>query len=99
MAEAARGLDLEKVIVEMPWWDSKKWNPKEWYPMPVGYMARAQNEYIIEGYHVFRLDPEIKPGNKLFGDIDLVEFDEGGPLIFSHALKICELHNQRRMLE
>ena len=82
-------MSREKYETEMPWWNTKKWKPDEWYPMPFGYMERDQPEYIIEGYMIFK---QSNPN----GDI---EPTFPSCFLFSTALRICEEHNNRTMIE
>lgn len=85
-------IELEKTATEIRWGDAKKWVEGDWYPMPVGFFERDQDEYVIDGYDIFMQDP------KKNGDINPVDFDGAGPFIFSEALRICEAHNKRKML-
>ncbi len=82
-------MSREKYESEMPWWDTKKWKPGEWYPMPIGFMERDQPEYIIDGYMCF----EQSDSN---GDITPTL---PATFTFSTALKICEEKNNRQMLQ
>ncbi len=76
---------------ELPWGVSKTWKLGDWYPMPMGYMERDQEEYIIEGYMIYELQ------DKESGDIKPVL--DADPMIFSNAILICEARNGRRMLD
>lgn len=83
--------NLKITGTELPWGDSKTWEPKQWYPMPVGFFARDQEEYIIEGYDIFVLEDAES------GDTKPVVFGQSS-FVFSQALAICEAHNGRKML-
>ncbi len=83
--------------IELPWGDAKQWKPGEWFPLPVGFFARNQKEYIVEGYDIFEVDPN--NGNET-GDIIPACRETGIPTtVFSVALAICEEHNGRKMLK
>jgi hypothetical protein len=90
---------MKVIECEIPWGDSKEWKLGDWYPMPMGFMARDQDEYIIDGWKVFKLDPAIKPDSRMFGDIVPIDEWSDHTLIFSMALAICEMKNQRTMLK
>jgi len=84
---------MDKYETEIPWAEVKNWVSGEWYPMPVGFFARNQKEYIIEGYMIFRRDDEHNPD-------DMVPVRQTDRCFtFSTALKICEEHNGRTMIE
>jgi len=76
----------------MPWNDVSKWKAGEWYPMPVGFMERDQEEYIINGYMLYEQDERDPQDLMPVGGMD-------GLFTFSTALKICEEHNGRRMIK
>lgn len=88
----------ETIQTTMPWANTDEWIPGDWYPMPIGYMGRSQDEYIIDGYEIFELDPDgVMPG-----DISVVFYTPDKfrqPLTFTQALALCEIHNNRRMIE
>jgi hypothetical protein len=58
--------------------------------MPVGFMERGQEEYIIDGYTIFKQDRRVPE------DMDIAM---PGRFTFSQALHICEEHNGREMIE
>lgn len=82
-------MSREKYESEMPWWDTKKWVPGEWYPMPIGYMERDQPEYIIDGYMVFEQED---PNGDIMPALPAT-------FTFATALKICEEKNNRQMIK
>ena len=86
-------MSTEKTYTEMPWYDVSEWTPGHWYPMPVGFFARDQEEYIIDGYDLFYQDPACVE------DIIPCDLYRMGPFTFSTALKIAEEHNGMRMLK
>lgn len=85
---------MAKVENEIPWDDSTKWTRGHWYPMPIGYFARDQDEYIINGYDIFELEP-LRDN----GDIKPVVLEKSFPcMTFEMALMICETKNGKKML-
>lgn len=79
------------IICEIPWEPTSKWKSGDWYPLPVGYMARNQKEYIIDGWGIFERDGD---------SVDILPVDTGKVknFTFTTALAICEEHNKRSML-
>jgi hypothetical protein len=85
---------VNKVVeCEIPWHDVTKWKPGHWYPCPVGFMARDQAEYIIDGYLIYKQDPE-EPEDMVCLDFD----GTNDSMSFSVALAICEAHNGEKLL-
>ncbi len=84
---------MDKTITtDIPWFEVKDWVPGDWYPCPIGFMARDQEEYIVDGYMIFRQDPTAPE--------DMIGKDcPDGCFTFTEALSICESHNKRRMIE
>ena len=69
----------------LPWEDTMKWDKNFWYPLPLGFMERDNDNYIVDGYGIFCYDRLADNG-----DI-LPVFDQR--FLFSNALEICEQHN------
>lgn len=87
---------MEKRETELRYGPSTEFKKGFWYPLPVGFFERDQDEYIIDGYGVFKLQDDIEPDDKLFGDIDPAI---AGTFTFSQALAICEFHNGEKLIK
>ena len=82
--------DPRKTETFMKWGDTEKWKTGKWYPLPVGYFGRDFKEYIINGYDIFELEADDGTGDIIpVGSVTTT---------FENALKICEEHNQCKML-
>lgn len=80
-----------KLVVEIPWYDTEKWELKKWYPFPCTFTDRDYDGYIIDGYGIFELDEDGLPGDITpVGDFNLT---------FDVALEICETHNGECLLK
>lgn len=84
-----------KVVTEIPWGNTEKWNIDWWYPMVVGYHRRNQKEYMIDGWEIFELDPEGFPGDIKPVIVDGYDFNT---MTLSQAIVICEIHNKEKLL-
>lgn len=83
---------MDKIIsTEIAWHEVQKWNPDFIYPLPVGYMARNQAEYIVDGWKIFKQDP-----NAMEDILTVDDFPHA--MTFTQALAICEMHNKERLV-
>lgn len=94
--------DMIKVILvkepmgyeSVPWSKSEDWKIGFWYPMPQGSMWTNPDKCaVIDSYGIFMLDPKIKKGQPLFGDITTISHLML-ELTFQEAVAICEAHNK-----
>ena len=68
---------------DIPWVDAEKWQPKLWYPLPVGSMW-LDDVTVVEGYDIFYQDPE-EPSDIIPAGLDTFTFQA--------AVMMCEGHN------
>lgn len=82
---------MDRVVeTEIAWHKVEDWNPNFIYPLPVGYMARNQEEYIIDAWMIFQQDPSCNE--------DIVAVNGFERMTFTQALAICEMHNGKRLV-
>ncbi len=70
---------------DIPWTDSKKWNPGDWYPLPVT-STWCKELAVVDGYMIFYQDPE--------GEGDILPIRNGTVMTFKNAVSLCESRNR-----